>query len=354
MASVFADYILELDKTDNTKPGAIALGGSDLSSEVGTVQLTWTAPGDDGVGGRPVNLYELRDATSPLTADNFDANALVPLRKPKNAGQAESVKISNLVPGIFYYFAIRSYDEHNNQSNLSNLRPILIPDQILPVYRDDFSDPSLPWWQAHQAYVVSPYEELRNSSSSGGWRYLAVFDTAAYNTDAKYVETGFTWSKQHSDPDGVNAGGVAMLLDSPSQFASGYLVKLRNKDLELWNIEGGAIPSGSQRIGVGYTSASASPGDSIKVRFSKNSESGYLFDYFLNDTWIGSVNDSQMRHGQNDRLYSGVMLYGGMNNDIDNFWVRIPPLSPHEMRIVSTRPPMKSLAGRPVIRPIRS
>jgi hypothetical protein len=86
----------------------------------GTVTLRWTAPGDDGNSGR-ATAYDLRYSTSPITAANFSqATQVSGEPAPAVAGSAESFIVSGLTNGVTYYFAIKTRDEANNWSTMSN------------------------------------------------------------------------------------------------------------------------------------------------------------------------------------------------------------------------------------------
>lgn len=90
-----------------------------------TIELGWTAPGDDGNTGR-AGAYELRYATSPVSgADtlgwwNGAASAGV-LPPPLTAGSAERFTVIGLTTGVTYYFVIRTADEVPNWSGFSNV-----------------------------------------------------------------------------------------------------------------------------------------------------------------------------------------------------------------------------------------
>ena len=87
----------------------------------GSVTLRWTAPGDDGLVGRAV-AYDLRYSPAPITAANFPLATAVPgLPAPQPAGSPETFTLTNLVTGAGYYFAIRTVDEAQNWSPLSNV-----------------------------------------------------------------------------------------------------------------------------------------------------------------------------------------------------------------------------------------
>ena len=86
----------------------------------GKVTLRWTAPGDDGSQGR-ATAYDLRYSTSPITAANFpQATQVSGEPAPAVAGSAESFTVNGLTNGITYYFAIKTRDETNNWSTMSN------------------------------------------------------------------------------------------------------------------------------------------------------------------------------------------------------------------------------------------
>ncbi len=105
--------------------GAVALAAlAPAPAGADTIDLTWTAPGDDGNVGR-AGAYELRFATSPISgADtlgwwNGAASAGV-LPPPLVAGSREQFTVIGLTTGTTYYFVIRTADEVPNWSGFSN------------------------------------------------------------------------------------------------------------------------------------------------------------------------------------------------------------------------------------------
>ncbi|MBV6397196.1 MAG: hypothetical protein HFACDABA_02801 [Anaerolineales bacterium] len=91
----------------------------------GSVDLTWTATGDDGPfppGTGTASSYEVRYSTSPiLTQADWElaqpAPGVIPLPQP--AGSGEAMTVTGLVPGVTYWFAILQTD-NAGYSNLSN------------------------------------------------------------------------------------------------------------------------------------------------------------------------------------------------------------------------------------------
>ena len=105
---------------DSIPPSAVA----DLAAgEATTSSLTisWTAPGDDRNDGT-AEAYDIRYATTPITASNWDAVTQVSGEpSPKPAGATQSLTIADLNHNMTYYFALRTADEVPNWSGLSNV-----------------------------------------------------------------------------------------------------------------------------------------------------------------------------------------------------------------------------------------
>ena len=110
---------------DTTAPGAV----SDLTvsgSTTTTFTVMWTAPGDDNQSGQ-ASAYDMRYSTSPITSGNFaSATQASGEPTPKAAGASESmvIDVSSLAAeaaeGETYYFALRTVDEAENWSDVSN------------------------------------------------------------------------------------------------------------------------------------------------------------------------------------------------------------------------------------------
>jgi phosphodiesterase/alkaline phosphatase D-like protein len=108
---------------DVTPPAAITDLAAQPGTQSGSVQLAWTAPGDDGSTGT-ATAYEVRyqpQAAGPITGANWAGATLVSgVAAPKPAGSAEQLTVAGLTWGASYYFAIRAGDEVPNTSEVSN------------------------------------------------------------------------------------------------------------------------------------------------------------------------------------------------------------------------------------------
>lgn len=106
--------------SDPTPPAAIA----DLQASapnIRSVQLTWTAPGNDGMAGKAA-AYDVRYSTSPITDANWaSATQAEDELAQKDPGSAMKFQVNQLSTGVTYYFAVRTIDDAGNYAALSNV-----------------------------------------------------------------------------------------------------------------------------------------------------------------------------------------------------------------------------------------
>lgn len=118
---------------DTTPPGDVTDLAAMNPSHT-TIELQWTAPGNDGNQGTAA-FYDLRYSMEPITEANWEEAAQVtgePLPLP--AGTRQSMVVKGLRSDTTYYFALRTGDESLNLSNLSNVATIktLYSDDTIP------------------------------------------------------------------------------------------------------------------------------------------------------------------------------------------------------------------------------
>jgi purple acid phosphatase-like protein/fibronectin type III domain protein len=86
-----------------------------------SISLSWTTPGDDGSIGTAAQ-FDLRYSTSPITETNFlSASRWSLTPTPGAAGTKQNVIVTGLQPLTTYYFAIKTGDESQNWSPISNV-----------------------------------------------------------------------------------------------------------------------------------------------------------------------------------------------------------------------------------------
>ena len=129
--SALSNVLSKSTLAEETAPDAIA----DLNTGVVTsnsIALTWTAPGDDGDQGT-ASQYDIRYATSPIDAGNWDAAVQCTGEpSPSVAGSAESFTVTGLNSSTAYYFAVMTADEVPNWSALSNVANAATADEDTP------------------------------------------------------------------------------------------------------------------------------------------------------------------------------------------------------------------------------
>ena len=114
------------DIQDITPPSAI----TNLTAQINdnNIVLNWISPGDDGNEGTASN-YDLRWSTQEISENNFsDANQITELNPPAEAGNSEQYIFTQAQLNTRYYFAIKTVDESENWSNISNVVNVLIED----------------------------------------------------------------------------------------------------------------------------------------------------------------------------------------------------------------------------------
>jgi len=86
-------------------------------SVIGTVNLVWTAPGDDGAGGGTADGYLVKYSQNQITSANFDSaniytytQSWTPIVPGSVEGLSGSRVVSGLAPGTTWYFAIKAKD----------------------------------------------------------------------------------------------------------------------------------------------------------------------------------------------------------------------------------------------------
>ncbi|MFH1279566.1 MAG: MBL fold metallo-hydrolase [Candidatus Eisenbacteria bacterium] len=105
---------------DLVPPGTITDLAASPGEYNGTVDLTWTATGDDA-GSGTASAYVVRYGVSPINEGNWaSATDVDGEPAPQSAGSAESWTCQGLPAGQTLYFAMRAEDEQYQQGGVSN------------------------------------------------------------------------------------------------------------------------------------------------------------------------------------------------------------------------------------------
>ncbi len=110
---------------DFTPPAAVGDLAARLTDTT-AVQLTWTAPGDDGSEGT-AHIYHLYWSPDPFDDTLLEQATEIPRRPvPQVAGTPQTTSLAGLTPGAQYYFALQAEDEARNLSPLSPLAHVIM------------------------------------------------------------------------------------------------------------------------------------------------------------------------------------------------------------------------------------
>ena len=189
---------------DVTAPAAV----TDLATGTVTassVDLSWTAPGDDGATGT-ATTYDVRYSTSTITDANWaTATQATAEPAPSVAGSAETFTVTGLSVSTTYFFALKTSDEVPNESALSNV-------------------PSAATSSTTYAVAVTPDTTVASRLPSNGTNYTVDFTvvnggsgtddfdlltTQSPGTAITVVSITGTGVTQGADPDSARVSGVA-------------------------------------------------------------------------------------------------------------------------------------------------
>ncbi len=170
-------------------------------------------------------------------------------------------------------------------------------------------------WDADPEMVIDG-GDLANTATTGAtkWQYTATFKGARNPTSV-----ALRWSTS-SNSEGINDGGLALLLDSPTKDASGYLAWITTTDnmLRLWTITNG---SADHDFNLEMASAAPlpGPGDNFRVNFSRV-QNDLEFEYFVDDHFAGKI--VLANQAPPDEWHAGVILRHDRRNDLARFFAQ--------------------------------
>jgi len=185
---------------DTTLPGVIiTISTSDITMT--SVKVNWISPGDDGNIGTATS-YDLRYSTVAITNSNWaTATPITGEPTPLVAGTPQSMVVDGLTPNTTYFFIIKSSDEAQNISPLSNItngKTLPLPDTTPPAMIPTLAA-SAPTATSIQLTWISPGDDGNVGKATGyDVRYSTSTITGANFASAQAI--------QGTPPPPLNAG----------------------------------------------------------------------------------------------------------------------------------------------------
>ncbi len=295
---------------DTTPPAAPTLTVGTRTAT--SVQLTWTAVGDDGNTGTATQ-YMLRYSTSPINSQSDGSPFTIPA--PKTAGQAESATVTGLSPNTTYYFALWVADEVPNWSARSNLVTTSTladgggggvwsgrPDT------DGFDGDLSNWNASTYHYITNSTLALRNPPPTRAW-YLAVYKKRVGTNGAAYTLS----ANAGTGPFNYIPLGLAICLDGPSTSANGWLLVKYGK-VYVYEITGGT-KSATAYASYDGTQPNPAANGTMKAEIIEKSGGDKEITVYINDvkdvtfTLPAKLPTSQIQTSLST-AYVGIMQFG--------------------------------------------
>ncbi|MHC4600536.1 MAG: hypothetical protein ACYS47_16190, partial [Planctomycetota bacterium] len=190
---------------DTTPPAAITDLAATASAAWGSMDLAWTAVGDDGATGT-ASSYEVRYSLAVITAGNFASATLFPQAwKPRAAGSPEAHTVTGLASNTLYHFAIVVRDEIPNASGISN-----VPSTATNTYWS-YQNPGPQGMSLYGIWGMSGSDVF----AVGGWGTILHYNGSAWSmqSSGSAVTLLDVWGASSSDVFAVGMGGTILHYD---------------------------------------------------------------------------------------------------------------------------------------------
>ena len=156
---------------DSTPPAAIDDLQAVTGTSMGSVDLSWTAVGDNGTIGIATSYLVKYRTDTAITSANWDdtntKSVTTGIPSPQTSGQMETMTVYGLTPGQTYYFAVRAQDEVPNTgavSTITNNSSAVAFNPPPPANDDfnnavDFSNEPMPYTDTKEYFYAATTED---------------------------------------------------------------------------------------------------------------------------------------------------------------------------------------------------
>ncbi len=165
------------------------------------MNLTWTAPGEDGTTGTATS-YLVRTSTSAILTETDWTNAspvTTGIPTPQAAGSHETMIVSGLTIGTTYYFSVRAQDEVPNLGSLSNSPGTMPKGPPAAIAVNDFAD-----YRVFQRAIggASKSVSISGTYANMNWDHVEA-SVLQHGTDTAVID----WTTIDSTPGGGTFSG---------------------------------------------------------------------------------------------------------------------------------------------------
>jgi len=182
---------------DTTSPDAVTNLAGVTGTNEGEIDLSWTAPGDDGTTGNIVNgKFAIQYSTYVVSWST--SSAQITKSTSTTAQEAQSYTVTGLIAGITHYFRIWIADEVPNWSEISNGATawaqvdVTVPAAVTGFTASAGAQVSLSW--------VAPGDDDYSGDVTGGKWQIKYSSTVGSTPDtAEYsVEKSSSWTESNT------------------------------------------------------------------------------------------------------------------------------------------------------------
>ncbi len=261
-----------------------------------SIEISWTAPGDDGMVGTAL-YYEIRYSKNPITDSTWDiATPVSNVPNPETAGKMQSMIVIGLVPQTIYYFAIRTTDEQKNTAALSN--GVQAQTTVLEVS----SGTSMDQFIGTNAFIDDPLEKIKVAG------FIREYHPWSWDEGESFPNNKNAWNPSRA------AGGNAWFFDEYYQdlFDAGITVSPCIMNSVSWLNESNNFPSDQKPVRAGLSTTDPS---------SYKEHADHMFQYAAR---YGSrpVADTLLKLAANQPRHTGLgtIRYLENWNEPDRWW----------------------------------
>jgi hypothetical protein len=195
--------------------------------------LNWTSPGDDDTAGT-VTEYDIRFSTTTITEANWaSATQASGEPTPQAAGASETMSVTGLTIGSHYCVALKTADEAENWSELSNVVcATIVPDGVsdLRCSETTISSLTLTW--------TSPWDDAASGTGTGYDLRYSMSEITDANWESATALTSEPTPQAPGETESMTVPGLSE--------GSSYYFALKARDAngywsELSNVASGTV-----------------------------------------------------------------------------------------------------------------